>query len=226
VSESLTLGINLLVVATNDALKNTCRADLSHVKLIHVALKLGVGSTEATEDGVDLVRAAGNVIVGFVRVNDGQALLVLHRPWVLVLVVVVWSFHQNPGASDVNLIAIEVEELHENLAVMLFWVHVPGLNLRHGLQNMHHQADGGESANTTTKDLVDPTHYQELLDQSNKRRESWVLHFPSLECPQCWEPGIVLKRDVNFETRSLVGELHKRHLGFSNERYGVVLCDA
>jgi hypothetical protein len=139
---------------------------------------------------------------------------------------VVRSVHQNPRASDVNLIAIEVEELHENLAVVLFWVHVPGLNLGHGLQNMHYQADGGESANTTTKDLVDPTHDQKLLHQSDKRRKGRVLHLPRLECLQCWKSGIVLKRDVNFEARPLVGELHKRHLGSSNEGDGMVLCDA
>ena len=143
----------------------------------------------------------------------------------LVLVVKIRRVHEDAGASDVNLIAKEVQDVHEDFAIVLLWIHSSRLDLRHGLQNVRDQADGSEATNATTEDFVDSTHNQQLFDQSNKNWHGGVLLLPRLKCLECWEARVVLKRDINFDTCALVGELHNRHFGPSNKSGRLWLCD-
>jgi hypothetical protein len=54
-SQSFTLLVDLLVVATKDAFKNTRDFDVPLAELGHVTLKVTEGGPEATEHDVDLV---------------------------------------------------------------------------------------------------------------------------------------------------------------------------
>lgn len=144
----------------------------------------------------------------------------------LVLIIVIRRMHENPSAPNVNLIAIEVQELHQDIAIMLHGIHGPRLDLGHGLQNVRDQTNRGEATNAATEDLVDSTHDQQLFDHSDEGWQGRVFLFPGLECFECWEPRVVLKGDVNFDTRTLIGELHNRHLGPSNKSDRVGLCES
>ena len=144
----------------------------------------------------------------------------------LVLVVVIRRVHENSGTSNVNLIAIEVQELHEDVAVMLLWIHGSRLDLGHGLQDVCNQANGGESPDTATENFIDPTHDQELLDESDEDWHGRVVFLPSLERLECREARVVLERDVDFNARTLIGELHNRHFGPTNKSGRVRLRDS
>jgi hypothetical protein len=79
-----------------------------------------------------------------------------------------------------------------------------------------HQANRGEPTDATTEDLVDSAHDQELLDHSDKNFQGRILLLPGLKSLDRWEPGVVFKGNIDFDTSALVGKLHNRHLGPCN----------
>ena len=125
--------------------------------------------------------------------------------------------HADGNRLVVESVAIQVKEVKEELAEMMSGVKVAALNFGHHLQHAHDQADHGEAADASVDWLVETTHQEELLDQSDQCGHTGVLRPPGLECVDGSQSCAVLERDVNLEARLVLDELDQRHLGVENK---------
>jgi hypothetical protein len=117
----------------------------------------------------------------------------------------------------VELVAIEIKKVQQQLAEMVSSIQVAALNLWHHLQHTHHETDDREASDASVDGLVEAAHQEEVLDQRDQCRHARVLLAPCLECVDGRQPRAVLERDVNLEARLMLDELDQWHLGTENE---------
>lgn len=99
----------------------------------------------------------------------------------------------NRSRSRVELVSVEVEELHENLTQVVLGNHGPTLNLRHILQQTYDETSDRETANTSIDGFVQTSHGQQVLDQRDQYWHSRELSFPVLERLVCNQASLVLE---------------------------------
>ena len=67
--------------------------------------------SEIVEYGVNPIRSTRDIIVGSVRVHDGESVRILHRTWLVDFVKVSVRVHDDAGSAQIELVTIEIEEL-------------------------------------------------------------------------------------------------------------------
>lgn len=124
--------------------------------------------------------------------------------------------------ADIELIAVQVEELHEDLTQVMFGYHSSRLHLRHVLQKTYNETDDRETTNAAVDGLIETPHGQKVLDKSGKYRHGGVLRFPVLECLIGHQTSRVLKRDIDLETCQSIDILDERNLGLEDHLNTVI----
>lgn len=113
VAESVALGDEGGIVTRQDAAENTLLDVLTRIDLCEALLDLGMSFAEAVEDRSYLVRATGNVILRFVGIDNGEAVVILPCMGLTDLVEVARRLHDDSGRLQVEFVAIEIKEIQK-----------------------------------------------------------------------------------------------------------------
>lgn len=168
-----------------------------------------MGPTETFKDLLDLARASGDVVFGTIGIHDRQ------RSWVDLALHMVNALseqfgrlHHDTSITNIEAVTIQIKKVLQQLTV----AEIVATQLRfwHMLQHACHQADDGKTTNTSQKDFVEPAHGQKLLDDDDQNGHLRIALLPLLECGDCTETRIILKRDIDFDAGGSVDKFEDR----------------
>ena len=75
-----------------------------------------------------------------------------------------WRVELNCCGSGVELIAVQIKELHEYFTEMMFGDHASALNLGHVLEKTYDETGDRESTDTSIDRFIETSHCKEMLD--------------------------------------------------------------
>jgi hypothetical protein len=116
-AQNLALADDTRIVATQNTTQDALVLALPLAKGIEPMLNHGECAAKAIENTFDLFRAARNVVVMTVRVNDGQTGRIdPSSELIRLLVEIAGRVHGDPGSESVELIPIEIEEVEQKFS--------------------------------------------------------------------------------------------------------------
>ena len=127
------------------------------------------------------------------------------------LVEISWWIQPNPDMAELEILPVEVEEIHQNASKVGLL-----LALGHVLQQTCYQASDRETSQSTSWDFIEAPDQQELL---NHRKNDWhrgKLGLPLLEGLVRDQPTVVVKRHINTQPSQLVNELENWNSSMRN----------
>lgn len=89
-----------------------------------------------------------------------------------------WGFERDSSRCGIKLLAIQLEELHENFTEVMLRDHVSALDLWHVLEQTYNKTSYREAANTTVDWLVKTSHTEQMFDQSDEDGHGRELCLP------------------------------------------------
>lgn len=221
------------VVACQNDLQNAGIAPIRGLsKLRHASCEQFIGLLEERHDRAGIARAASDVVLRVVGVDDRKAVMVLVCKGVdLVLYKVSAEANAGHTTTDtylgkifgrvqancrgpvVELVTIEVKEMHQEVPNVMVWVHGSALYLGHQLKHAGDQAGDSEPSDTAIDRLVQAPHAEEMFDQCDQNRHDRELVSPGMERLDGLQARVILKGHINLEACPGVNPLDQRHFG-------------
>lgn len=211
------------IIAAQDLAKDAAAGiDLTIRDLFSSALEYGVGFSEAVKCFEDPLRSTRYVIVCAVWVDDSETIRIDLRGMkeISPLVEVPRRLHRDAILPNVELIAVEIQEVHKQIGQTRLWFGVLAQLLWQHLQHADYETNGSESAEAFSGVVVEAAHREKLLNDHDQDRHFGELLFPLPESLVCDNTRIVFKGNVDFDTGQAVHKFDDWDLGLSNDQQG------
>ena len=128
-----------------------------------------------------------------------------------------WWVETDGSRLVLELVTVQIEEVHQKIAVVVLAILAPALDARHVLQHADDQADNGEATDAAVDGLVEAAHGEEVLDEGDEDGHFRVLLSPMEEGLDSVKASEVFEGHVDFEASARVNELDQGDPRFAND---------
>jgi hypothetical protein len=128
-----------------------------------------------------------------------------------------WGVQLNRRVFIIELIAVQIQEFHEDLTKVMLGDHASALDLWHILEKTYDKTGYRKSTDTSVDRLVETSHGKEMLDQCDENGHCRKSSLPFLECPIRDQASIIFEGHIDSETRNSVNKFDKRDFGLGDD---------